>query len=549
VIQNPPMFATRRNGKDPARSQRSMALGRNGMVCTSQTLASSAALQVLRDGGNAIDAAVCAAAMLGVVEPFSTGIGGDCFALVWKADEGRLYGITGSGRAPAGLSVETLARRGLGAVPIHGMLPVTVPGAIDAWDQLLRRFGTRTLGEMLQPAIACASEGFAVSEIIAWQWDLICQFGLLQHPDAVATFTTDGRAPRLGEIFRMPGLARSMQTIAAGGADVFYRGEIAAKIAAFSAANDGVLAAADLDAHRSSWVEPIATDYRGHRLCEIPPSGQGLAALIALNLLETFDVGEYELAAPQNLHRRIEVMKLAFADRNRFIADPEFAAVPVTELLDKDYARRRAAQIDARRANSEPGAGEPSRGTDTVYLTTADADGNVVSFINSLFQPFGSCMVAGDTGIVLQNRGYGFVTDPAHPNCVAPRKRPLHTIIPAMLFRDDRPLLSFGVMGGHIQAQGHLQVVSNVVDYGLNIQEALDYPRFHYLGGNTTALEPEYPETLIPALCALGHDARGEEAAALSGGFGGGQGILVDPATGAYWGGSDRRKDGCAIGW
>lgn len=543
------MLSTLRNGNDPARSQRSLALGRHGMVCTSQTLASSAALQVLRDGGNAVDAAVCAAAMLGVVEPFSTGIGGDCFALVWKADERRLYGINGSGRAPAGLSLDALAARGHTSVPMHGMLPVTVPGAVAAWDDLLRRFGRRSLADVLRPAIDCAHEGFPVSEIIAYQWDLIVRFGLLQHPDSLRTFTVGGRAPRLGEIFRIPDLARSMEAIAAGGAGEFYRGGIAATIAAFSAANDGVLAAADLAAHRSTWVEPISADYRGHRLYEIPPNGQGLAALLALNLLETFDVARHPLGSPECLHLRIEAMKLAFADRNRFVADPECAAVPVDALLDKAYARRRAAAIDPGRANPEPGAGAPVRGTDTVYLTTADADGNVVSFINSLFQPFGSCMVAGDTGIVLQNRGFGFVTDPTHPNCVAPGKRPLHTIIPAMLFRDGRPLLSFGVMGGHIQAQGHMQVVSNVVDYGLNIQEALDYPRFHYLGGNLTALESGYAPDVIPALCGLGHDARGEEAAALSGGFGGGQGVWIDPVAGVYAGASDRRKDGCAIGF
>ncbi len=543
------MFASRRNGKDPNRSQRSMALAQHGMVCTSQTLASTAGLQILREGGNAIDAAVAAAAVLGVVEPFSTGIGGDCFALVWKADERKLYGINGSGRAPAGLDTHLLARRGLDAVPMHGMLPVTVPGAVDAWDVLLRRFGTKSLARVFQPAIDYAQEGFPVSEIIAYQWDLIVQFGLLQHADAIRTFTIEGRAPRLGEVFRLPDLARSMEAIAASGADAFYRGDIAERIAAFSAANDGVLSFADLDAHRSTWVEPISTEYRGHRLFEIPPSGQGLAALIALNLLETFDVGARPLASPENLHLRIEAMKLAFADRNRFVADPEHAEVPVEALLDKDYARRRAAAIDPSRANSEPRAGEPSPGTDTVYLTTADAAGNVVSFINSLFMPFGSCLVAGDTGIMLQNRGHGFVADPAHPNCVAPHKRPLHTIIPAMLFRDGHPLVSFGVMGGHIQAQGHLQVVSNLVDYGLNIQEALDAPRFHYLGGNLTALEPEYPDPTIPALRDLGHDAQGEEAAALSGGFGGGQGIQIDPTTRCLWGGSDRRKDGCAIGW
>ena len=543
------MFHTRRNESSGFRSQRSMALARSGMVCTSQTIASTAGVEVLRRGGNAIDAAVCAAAVLGVVEPFSTGIGGDCFMLIWSAAEKRLFGLNGSGRAPAGLSLDRLHERGLTDMPIHGMLPVTIPGAVDAWCEALRRFGSTSLGDVLAPAIAYARDGFPVTEIIAHQWNLLTRFGVLQHPDALRTFTVDGRAPHLGEWFRIPSLARSMERISAGGADAFYRGEIAEQIVAFSQANGGVHRREDFAEHGSTWVEPISTDYRGYTLYEIPPNGQGLTALIALNVLENFDMRSYALGSPESLHLRIEAVKLAFADRNRYIADPERAAVPMVELLSKDYAHGRAALISREKALKRGAPGNVKVGRDTVYLTVADGAGNVVSLINSLFMGFGSGMVAGDTGIVLQNRGFGFVVDPQHPNCVAPRKRPFHTIIPAMLFHDNRPVVSFGVMGGDVQAQGHVQVVSNLIDYDLNIQEAIDYPRFHYVEADRVALEAEYDAALRQSLASRGHDVLGEEAVLARGGFGGCQGIMIDPATGCFWGGSDRRKDGCAIGY
>ncbi len=543
------MFQTRRNQPSGFRSQRSMVLARGGMVCTSQPLASAAGVEMLRGGGNAVDAAVCAAAVLGVVEPFSTGIGGDCFMLIWSAAEGRLVGLNGSGRSPAGLSLDTLRDRGLNDIPVHGTLPVTIPGAVDAWCEALRRFGSKSIGEVLAPAIAYARDGFAVSEIIAHQWNLIVRFGLLQHPDALRTLATDGRAPQLGEWFRIPALARSMERISDGGSDAFYRGEIAEQIVAFSQANGGVHSLADFAEHRSTWVEPISTEYRGYRLYEIPPNGQGLTALIALNILENFDMPSYALGSRQSMHLRIEAVKLAFADRNRYIADPEHVVVPTGELLSKDYAHGRAALISFDKALKGPAPGSVKVGSDTVYLTTADGAGNVVSLINSLFMPFGSGMVAGETGVVLQNRGYGFVVDPRHPNCLAPRKRPFHTIIPAMLFRDGRPIVSFGVMGGDVQAQGHVQVVSNLVDYHLNIQEALDYPRFHYLDADRVALEAEYDGTLRSELARLGHDVLDGEAALAHGGFGGGQGIMIDPLTGCLWGGSDYRKDGSAVGF
>ncbi len=525
-----------------------MAVARHAMVCTSQTLATAAGLDLMRRGGNAVDAAVCAAAVLGVVEPFSTGIGGDCFALVWSAEQAELFGINGSGRAPAGLSLATLEQRGLSAVPAHGMLPVTVPGAVRAWDDLLRRFGRLPLATVLEPAIAYARDGFPVSEIIAYQWDLIVRFGVLQNDAARQTFAPEGSAPRLGEVMRLPGLARSLSAIAEGGPEVFYQGDLARALVRCSDELGGVLALADLAAHESTWVSPIRTSYRGHEVCEIPPNGQGIAALIGLNVLENFDLSRHEFASPESLHLRIEATKLALADRNRYVADPAFAAVPVEELLDKRYGQRRAATIDLQHAMAQAEAGSLSPGTDTVYLTTADGDGNVVSFINSLFMPFGSGVVAGDTGIALQNRGHGFVAEPGHPNCVAPGRRPLHTIIPGMMLREGKPLVSFGVMGGHIQAQAHVQMVSNLVDFGFNVQEALDAPRYYCFGGATVAIEDEVPQASRTRLAAMGHDVQGPDYAALQGGFGGGQGIMID-AGGSLWGGSDRRKDGCALGY
>jgi gamma-glutamyltranspeptidase / glutathione hydrolase len=538
------MFASNRT--DPERgSQRSMVLGRGGMVCTSQPLASFAGAEILRSGGNAVDAAVASAAVLGVVEPFMTGIGGDCFMLIWHAADRRLYGLNGSGRAPRAATRDALLARGHSHMPMLGMLSVTVPGAVDAWCSALERFGSRSLAEALAAAIHYAEEGFAVSEIIAFQWGLAV--GLLDQPEARRTFTIDGRAPHLGEHVRLPGMARSLRLLATGGRDAFYRGELAQQIAACSRAYGGLLDADDLAAHQSEWVEPISADYRGYRVCELPPNGQGLTALIALNILECFDLAALADDAAGVAHLQIEAIKLAFADRNRYIADPAQAAVPVAQLLSKDYAQGRAALIDRQRARKRIDPGHLAGG-DTVYLTVADGAGNIVSLINSLYLPFGSGMTAGDTGIVLQNRGYGFSLDPTHPNCIAPGKRPFHTIIPAMVLQDGRPVVSFGVMGGDMQAQGHVQVVSHLVDSGCNIQEAIDWPRFNYLEADRVALERKLAVRVGAELARRGHVVEDENAALLRGGFGGAQGIMID-AAGTYWGGSDPRKDGCAIGF
>jgi gamma-glutamyltranspeptidase / glutathione hydrolase len=525
-------------------ARRSMVMARHGMACTSQPLASLAAVETLRAGGTAVDAAVCAAAVLGVVEPFMTGIGGDCFMLIWDPASQQLHGLNGSGRAPRAATREAIVARGHTSMPMLGMLPVTVPGAVDAWCEALARFGRRSLAEALAPAVDYASGGFPVSEIIASQWSFAA--ALLQHEDARRAFTIDGRPPRLGEIVQLPELAASLRALAAGGRDVFYRGELARAIADCARAHGGLIDEGDLADHRSSWVEPIATDYRGTEVCELPPNGQGLTALLALNILECFDLEH--AAADARAHLQIEAVKLAFADRNRWIADPEQVHVPVHALLDKAYAQGRAALIRPEAALKRVSSGALPA-SDTVYLTTADRDGMVVSLINSLYLAFGSGMVAGHTGIALQNRGFGFTLDPAHPNCIAPGKRPFHTIIPGMLLRDGRPLVSFGVMGGDMQAQGHVQLVSHLLDAGCNVQEAIEQPRFNFLGGDRVALEAALASRVAADLTRRGHVVEDESAALLAGGFGGAQAIAIDPTSGAYWGGSDSRKDGCAIGF
>lgn len=520
-----------------------MVLARGGMACTSQPLASFAAAEILRRGGGAVDAAVAATATLGVVEPFMTGLGGDCMLLYWHAADQRLYGLNGSGRAPRAATRELMLERGHTSMPLTGALSVTVPGAVDAWCAALSRFGRGTLAEALAPAIDYAENGFPVSEIIAAQWAFAA--GLLQNADGQRAFTLDGRAPRVGEIMRLPELARSLRALASGGRDALYAGELGAAIVATIRDAGGVLAMEDLAEHSSTWVEPISVDYRGVTVCELPPNPQGLTALLALNILESFTLdGAADLAA----HLRIEAVKLAFADRNRYLADPEQAAVPVGALLSKDYAQGRAALIHPDKALKRIAAGTLPA-SDTVYLTTADAEGNVCSLINSLYLAFGSGLVAGDTGIAVQNRGAGFSLDPAHPNCLAPGKRPFHTIIPAMLLRDGRPLVSFGVMGGDMQAQGHVQLVSHLVDDGDNLQEAIERPRFNFFEADRVALESGLAAQVGAALARRGHVLEDESAALLRGGFGGAQGIAIDPASGAYWGGSDPRKDGCAIGF
>lgn len=515
------------------------------MVCASVPAAAAAGCETLSRGGNAIDAAIAAAAVLCVVEPMSTGIGGDAFALFWSAREGRLLGLNGSGRAPAAASLEAYRTRGLDReIPVSGILSATVPGAVRAWQDLSDAHGRLPLGEVLESAIRAAEEGFPVTELVAHYWWGLHRMGKLQNDAARLAFAPDDRSPLAGEWMRLPALGRSLREIAEGGAAAFYEGRIADAIVATSEQEGGCFAKEDLAGHTSTWVEPIRTDYRGTEVAEIPPNGQGLAALVALNVLECFE--PEPLTSALEWHRRIEAVKLAFADRNAYIADPEHAEVPVSELLSKGYARRRAAEIGER---AIPGARPGLRG-DTVYLCSADEEGNQVSFIQSLFTGFGSGVGCGDTGILLQSRGAGFALREGHPNALAPRKRPLHTIIPGFLLRDGQPWMAFGSMGGPIQPQSHLNFVANVVDHGLNPQEALDHPRFRFEQGNEVVVEAaergvDEGGTLVAALGERGHVLQPMPPLAADL-MGGGQAV-ARLENGVWAGGSDHRKDGCAL--
>ena len=527
--------------------QRSVVMARQGMVATSQPLAAEAGVSVLKKGGNALDAAIATSLALSVVEPVSTGIGGDAFLLYRRAADGRIYGVNGSGRCPEKLTLDALRARGIDGIPARGLASVTVPGAIDAFAEVLERHGTLSLAEVLEPAIYYASEGFPVSEIIATQWQLMTPL-LAQYPASAATYLPDGKAPRAGDIHYQPNLAKTLKLIAAEGRDAFYQGDIARRIVEFSQENGGFFTLADFANHTTTWVEPISTDYRGHTVLELPPNGQGITALLALNVLEGFDVAAMDYGSPEYYHLLIEATKQAFADRSRYIADPEHAALPIEGLLSKAYAAERRQELQLDRA-SRYAPGEPASFSNTVYVSCVDKDRNVVSLIHSVFSNFGSGVVAGDTGICLQNRGSGFVADPSHPNALAPGKRPFHTIIPAMVLKEGRPWLTYGVMGGDMQAQGHIQVGVNMIDFGMNVQEAIEAPRYRIQGGNTVWLERAIAPSVRRQLSAMGHDVTPSEQVPPGPQYGGGQGILIDEERGALHGGSDPRKDGCAIGY
>ena len=538
-----------------SRASRSVALGRTGLIATSQPLASAAGLEVFRNGGNAVDAAVTAAAVLSVVEPTMTGVGGDLFAIVHDAATGRTRGLNASGRSPHAASLEQLRSLGHTSIPDLGVLSVTVPGVVDGWSQLLAEHGTLPLRQALAPAIACARDGFPVAEVVARQWHVAAPT-LAADPAAAAAFLPRGRAPVPGELFTCPPLAATLEVIAAEGRDALYRGDLGRTIARDAERRGGWLTEADLRDHRSEWVDPIRATYADVELLELPPNTQGFVALEALNILGDDDLGRLGHNSANYLHLILEALAIAFADRNAYLADP--AAVPDTtlrRLISRDYARNRRGDIRSDRAGAhapghvgadhDSGAG-PSRtppgAGDTVYLAAADDRGNLVSLIQSLYAGFGAGIVAGDTGIVLHNRGSLFVTDPAHPNHLAPHKRPLHTLAPAMAFHDGRPWLAYGVMGGDMQPQGHLQVLLNLTCFGMNIQQAGEAPRARY---DPTGVGLEHG---IAAATGDGLRRRGHRL--VDGlGFGGFQGVLIDPETGVLMGGSDPRKDGLAIGW
>jgi gamma-glutamyltranspeptidase/glutathione hydrolase len=526
---------------------RSVVRAQNGMVASSQPLASLTGIEVLKRGGNAVDAAIAMAAVLNVTEPMMTGIGGDMFALVYWSKTKELKGLNASGRAPRALSIDYFAKKNVTQVPQFGMEAVTVPGAFDGWVALNEKYGTMKLADLLAPAIGYAENGFPVMEKTAQDWEAEVD-KLKRNPAAASNYLVDGRAPRAGDLFRQRNLARTFRTLASGGRDAFYKGEIAKAIAGYCAKNGGFITLEDLAATKHDWVDPISTNYRGYTVYEIPPNGQGITALIALNILEGFDLKKLSAQPDRYYHTLIEATKLAFADRNRYIADPAFAKVPVAQLLSKDYAARRRALIDPNKALDSPPPGDINVGSDTTYLTVVDKDGNAVSFINSLFDAFGSGIAVGDTGIVLQNRGSGFSLNPEHPNRLEPGKRPFHTIIPAMVLKDGELFMSFGVMGGAIQPQGHVQVLVNLIDRGMNLQEAIDAARYRFMSGKNVLMEDELGASVIERLISLGH-VRARPAGVLRSSMGGGQAIMIDPVSKTLMGASDLRKDGMALGY
>jgi len=538
------------------------------MAATSHPLATQIALQTMRDGGSAVDAAIAANAALGLMEPTGNGIGGDLFAIVWDPKTRKLHGYNGSGRSPKALTLDEFKRRGISDIPPHGPLPVSVPGTVDGWFALHGRFGKRTMAQNLAPTIRYARDGHPVHEVIAYYWGRSVPV-LSKWPGFAEQFTVDGgtpdrrRAPRKGETWRNPNLANTLEKIANGGRDAFYKGEIARTIDAYFKANDGFLRYEDLAAHRGEWVEPVSTNYRGYDVWELPPNGQGISALQILNLLEPYDLKSYGFGSPEHVHLFVEAKKIAFADRAASYADPAFYDAPVERLISKAYAQERGKLLSMERAarSVEPGIIPELNEGDTIYMTVADADGMMVSLIQSNYRGMGSGMAPPGLGFIFQDRGEMFVlkgcdAKPAHPNCYAPGKRPFQTIIPAFVTRDGKPWLSYGVMGGAMQPQGHVQILLNMIDFGMNLQEAGDAPRIQHDGsteptGQNTAmtdggevdLETGFPVETIRALMRKGHSVRFAD-----GPYGGYQAIMVNP-EGGYVGASESRKDGQAAGY
>lgn len=535
---------------------RSVVMARNGIVATSQPLAAQAGLDVLKAGGNAADAAIAANAVIGLTEPMSCGVGGDLFVIYWNAKEKKLYGLNASGRSPYGIDPAQVLAKGHTAIPTSGPLSWSVPGCVDGWEELRRRFGTKGLAELLKPAIEYAENGFPVSDIIAHGWQNSAK-SLAEWPDSAKTYLIDGRAPEAGEVFKNPNLARTYRQIAQQGRDAFYKGETAKAIVEFSERNGGHFSLKDFTDHRSDWIEPVSTNYRGYDVWELPPNGQGIAALEMLNILEAYDIRSMGPHSPDYLHLFVEAKKLAFADRAKFYSDPDFGKAPIKELISKEYAGRQRKRIDPDKAAVDVPAGDPllAHG-DTIYLTVVDKDRNCCSFIQSLYFGFGSHVVPGDVGFALQNRGCLFALDEEHLNRLEPHKRPFHTIIPGFVTKDGEPWLSFGVMGGDMQPQGHVQVLIDMVDFDMNVQEAGDAPRIQHFGsqtptgqpmepeGGTVGVESGLPEATLELLKKKGHKITRPV-----GSFGGYQAIMIDPKHGTLHGGSDPRKDGCAVGY
>ncbi len=538
------MFSPNSVAQDRSQA-RSMVLSQRGIVATEHPLASQAGAMILAHGGNAVDAAIAANAMMGVVAPMMNGMGGDMFAIIYDAKSGKLYGMNASGWAPQGLTLERMKAKGATNMPRAGIDAVTVPGVVDGWDKMLKRFGRKNFSDVLAPAIRCAEEGFPVPEWTALAWE-DSESLLRKDANAKKTYLPNGHAPKLGEVFKNPDLAWSLKQVAAKGRKGYYEGEIAKRLVAYSQRMGGTMTAEDLAKYSSEWVEPVSTTYRGWTVYELPPNGQGVAALEMLNIMETFAIGKMGRDSADALHVMIEAKKLAYADLVKYIGDPKYSKLPMATLLSKKFAAERAKSIDMASANCAVDAGMLPPGADTTYLCVVDAEGNMVSFIQSNFLGFGSGLVADGTGFALQNRGALFSLDAASPNALAGRKRPLHTIIPAFMTKGDLKI-AFGIMGGWNQSQAHAQFVANVVDARMNIQAALEAPRFskQTFGGCDVQIESRVSEWTRNELASRGHKItlRGEFSQAV----GGGQAVMRDFAARVNYGASDPRKDGEAV--
>jgi len=532
-------------------TSRSEVIAAHGMVASSHPLATQIGLEILKQGGSAVDAAIAVNAALGLMEPTGNGIGGDLFAIVWDAKSKKLYGLNASGPAPKKLSLEYFQENNLSEYPEFGPLPVTVPGAVAGWSELHKKFGKLPIDRLFKPTITYAREGFPVTETIAYYFALNKQ-RFQDYPNFKEVWMANGDVPKTGEIFKNPALGNTLETLADKGLSEFYTGDIARITADFIQAQGGFLSYDDLAGYRPEWVQPISTDYRGYEVWELPPNTQGLATLQILNILEGFNLAELGLYSTEYIHLFIEAKKLAFADRAKFYADPRFAKLPIETLLSKDYATKRRQEINPKKAALVDASGLPQHG-DTVYLTTADQDGNMVSLIQSNYSGMGSGMTPPDLGFMLQNRGTLFSLDPKHLNVVAGGKRSFHTIIPAFVTKDGNPYISFGVMGGATQPQAQAQVLINIIDFGMNLQEAGDAPRIVHSGssqpsgsqmknGGTVSLESTFDEKIRKELVEMGHTLKYEK-----GSFGGYQAIMKK--NGVYYGASESRKDGQAAGY
>jgi gamma-glutamyltranspeptidase/glutathione hydrolase len=530
---------------------RSTVVCRHGIVCSSQPLATMAGIDILKAGGNCVDAAIATNAMLGLTEPASNGIGGDLFAILWVEKEQKLFGLNASGRSPYDWSLKDAQAMGIKSIPGSSPLSWSVPGCVSGWGMLNGRFGELKLAQCLQAAIDSAKDGFPLSPLISLHF----RWPSEKAPSMAKVYHPDGKIPRYGDIFKNPMLARSLESIAKDGPAAFYEGDIAQRIVAESKRLGGRMSLKDLKDHTANWVEPVTSTYRGWNVWEIPPNGQGISVLQILNILENFDIGSLEPNSAQHLHLFIEAKKLAFEDRAVYYADPEFADVPVQWLISKEYAKKRAALIDPKKAATNVGCGDPKLDSDTIYLTAADGQGNMISLIQSNYAGFGSHICPDGVGFVMQNRGESFSLDPKHRNKLEPHKRPFHTIIPAFMTNRGRPVLSFGVMGGDFQPQGHSQVVMNMIDFGMSIQQAGDQPRICHdgssspegdkmTGGGRLVFELGFPDAVKQQLAQMGHEISPEVEA-----HGGYQAIWREDNPLRYFGGSDPRKDGCAIGY